>query len=684
MSKILNVCKAVTLLVSLSAFQTLSAQTHEVPEMSAGEPRLLTQPYLQNPTERGVSVVWLTNFKGMAHELILERGRGQGKGRNNGKGHGYGHFDFFRKKRSDGGIRARTEKLERMFEDDASRIENKPAQVSRRQVYRHEALAHGLTPGIRYEYRVRSVDANGDVHEAGPYRLQALPDRREPLQILLSSDQQERFNTLANYQKVEEMFPNLDAIFFAGDLANHPRRASEWFDNYLTAWHENPRSANPSFFPAMQGTFGQRVPESPFKGGELMQNVPLFPSIANHEVSGRFRPNAEYMINGNVRTANINSMFNDPHPRWYAQYKYAQERAQINPYNHPGVKDQWIRDNANDFEVYRDLFTLPDDGPEGESYYSKAFGDVFLISMNVSRIWRNWNIGRNDQSKFVEIMAESNNPDEWGFGEHIFTPFAEGSKQHDWLKKTLRSREFKRSKYRVVMFHQSAHGLGDNAVPVLTDPVMYLQYTDEEGLSKIKKVLMPQDQSLRAQVFKSQVEPLVGRIEHIRYEYPIEADYFHRDVEPLLHKHGVQLVLTGHSHVWNRTREGSLNFMETSSVGNCFGAFWTQPDGESWENRRRISGAFVDELEQGADISRWNPANYPRLDDPHGRAMIMPTLANPMVIFAGEPAPVPFVCSNNISVFTILESKGGLVRSFAFDVNDPTGKVLEFDRFSLK
>lgn len=51
------------------------------------------------------------------------------------------------------------------------------------------------------------------------------------MKILLTSDQQERYNTLANYQKVYETAPDLDAIFFAGDLVNHPRRATEWFDN---------------------------------------------------------------------------------------------------------------------------------------------------------------------------------------------------------------------------------------------------------------------------------------------------------------------------------------------------------------------------------------------------------------------------------------------------------------------
>ena len=304
--------------------------------------------------------------------------------------------------------------------------------------------------------------------------------------------------------------------------------------------------------------------------------------------------------------------------------------------------------------------------------------------MNVSRIWRNWNIGAQDRSKFVEMMSESNNPDEWGFGEHIFTPFAEGTTQYRWLKKTLNSPEFRRSKYRVVMFHQSAHGLGDNAVPVLTDPVMHIEYLDQSGAVQEKTVLMPQDNASRRQVFISEVEPLLGNIQGIRYEYPVESDYFRRDIEPLLQRRGVQLVLTGHSHVWNRTRVGDMNLMETSSVGNCFGAYWTQPDGTAWRGQRRIGGSFAAELESGPGVSRWDADNYARLDDSHGRKPEMPTLANPMMLFEGEPQPVPFVCSNNVTTFTVLDTEVGAVRSFAFDVRDPESAVVEFDRFDLE
>ncbi len=656
----------------------------EVPTLPAGDDRLLTQPFLQNPTESTVSVVWLTSFPGRHHRVVVERSPQR---RDSAEVETAAAATSATTSTSGKGWRwlpAETRQLERLLEDGGSKLELDLEQVVRRPVFRHEAQVDGLRAGKRYRYWVVSVSDSGKRLRAGPYRLQALPADGQPLQILLTSDQQERFNTLASYQKAAERFPGLDAIFFAGDLANHPRRGSEWFDNYRASWHDDPRSASPAFFAALQGTFADQVPETPFRGAPLLQNVPLFPSIANHEVSGRYRPNEQYLLDGAVQTANINSMFGDPHPRWYAEHRYQQDAEHINPTGDPAFREQWIRDNSNDFEVYRDLFTLPDDGPEGEAYYSKKVGDVFLISMNVSRIWRNWNIGPGDRSKFVEPSSEANNPDAWGFGEHLFTPFAEGTAQHQWLKETLQSEAYQSSRYRVVMFHQSAHGLGDNAVPVLTDPHMQLEFIDAGGVLRSKRVLMPQDAAGRAQVFATEVEPLLGSIQSVRYEYPIDADYFRRDIEPLLQRYEVDLVLTGHSHVWNRTRVGALNLMETSNVGNCFGAYWEQDDGTPWQDRRRISGDLALELEQGAEVSRWNPDNYPRVGDPHGRRAILPTLAQPMMMIGEAAEPVPFVCSNNLTTFTILDTGMGAVRSFAFDVRDPDGKVIEFDRFELR
>ena len=52
----------------------------------------------------------------------------------------------------------------------------------------------------------------------------------------------------------------------------------------------------------------------------------------------------------------------------------------------------------------------------------------------------------------------------------------------------------------------------------------------------------------------------------------------------------------------------------------------------------------------------WDTKSYRRAEDPFGREPMLPTLANPIQLWAGEPQPVPFVPSNDISTFSILDT----------------------------
>lgn len=130
------------------------------------------------------------------------------------------------------------------------------------------------------------------------------------------------------------------------------------------------------FFPALQGRFQQFFAEFPYQGGCILQYAPLFASIGNHEVSGRYRPNAEIQVGDSVRRVDINSMYNDPQPRWYAEMRYAELADEVNLSGDPAVREQWIRDNSYDVEVYRQRFTHTDDGPEGESFNAARFGEL--------------------------------------------------------------------------------------------------------------------------------------------------------------------------------------------------------------------------------------------------------------------------------------------------------------------
>jgi hypothetical protein len=642
-----------------------------VAALPAGAPRLLTQPFLQAPGADSVRVVWLSNFQGVRHELIYGAGRNRQR------------------------AAASTERMARMFEDASSRT---PAtqgmgltEVVSRAVWRHEAVATGLSADRRVPYRVRSIAADGSVHTSGEFTLQPLPSAGQPLRILLTSDQQNRYGFPAAMQKAEELFGRMDAVLFAGDYVDTPRQASEWFDRYDPAWLTSPANAatlprpypntRPAFFPAMQGTYQQLFPQFPWRGGAILQHAAKFGAIGNHEQPGRHRPNASIAVNGGTATANLSYMDNDPQPRWYAELRYEALQPLVNAGNDPQAREQWLRDNSHDWEVHRQMWTHPE-GPEGEQYYLQAYGDVAVLVMNVARIWRTFNIRAQDRGKFTEFFAENRNPDEWGFGDFHFDRFDDQSPQFQWLQSALASPAFLQARYRVVVLHHTVAGLGDNAMPVHADNVMWLDYTDAQGQPQTREVRMPRDNAGRIATFRTQVQPLLERVVRVRYEYPVAEDIWKQSVEPLLVKAGVQLVHLGHSHVWSRVVGAdapNLNYLETSSAGNSFGAYWTQPDGNPWNGALRGGGTGL-----FAAGSPWNMANYARTEDPHARTPIQPNLANPMQLLAGQTLPVPFVASNDISTFSVLDTGMRAVRSFAVNLRDPAAPVLEFDRIPLQ
>jgi len=647
------------LIIALLASDAAGAEpVSDVAEMAAGAPRLLTDPFLQAPEPGGVRVVWMTSFPGVSHEVALENAPGAE-------------------------VTVTSRKLRELYEGPRSQVEDQPTEVMRRQVWRHEAHVTGLEPGSRVAYRVASTAADGSVHGAGPFRLRPAPEPGQALHILLTSDMQQRPMTLVNYAAVARAYPDLDAVFFAGDMVNRHRAASDWFDNFRPEWRDAPERAQVPFFPALQGTYARLLPEAGLSGGAILQNAPLFPAVGNHEVSGRFRPNRTVTRNGQQHFTDVQWMDNDPQPRWFAEWRYSQVAHLVNPGDDPALREAWVAAHSHDHRTYDELFTVPGAGPEGASYYATRLGDVFLVSMNVSRIWRRWGAGADEWGKFKEADRDVNRPEEWGFGEFIFTPFHAGTTQHDWLRQVLASDAAQQARYRVVMAHQSVHGLGDNAVPAHVDPVMHIDWIDETGAARQTTFTLPADPALRAAAFGRDVAPLVGRITQVRYSYDLAQDMFRRDVEPLLHEHGVTLLLSGHSHVWNRSRTGKLNFLETSNVGNCFGAMWDLPGGGTFGDAVRggRSGSFAASLAKGE--GPWNPADYPRTGDPYGRAPIQPTVFNPMAEMAGVTMEVPFVCSNTLTVFSILDTAAGEVRSYAVDAAQPDSPPRLFDVFAL-
>ena len=422
-----------------------------------------------------------------------------------------------------------------------------------------EEVATGLPTDRRLPYRVRSIAADGSVHTSGEYTLQPLPSQGRPLKILLTSDQQTRYGFPAAMQKLEELFGNVDAVFFAGDYVDNPRQASEWFDRFDPAWLSNPGNpgARPfpntrqAFFPSLQDTYQQLFPGFPWRGGAVLQHAVKFGAIGNHEQPGRHRPNALVAVNNGTSTATISYMDNDPQPRWFAELRYEELKDTVNPGGDPAVREQWVRDNSHDWETFRQMWTHPQ-GPEGEQYYLQRYGDVAVVVLNVSRVWRTWNVRNQDRGKFTEFFSENRNPAEWGFGDFHFERFDRDSAQFSWLRGLLEGPESRGPEYRVVLAHHSVAGLGDNAAPAHADNVMHIDFDAGDGVLQTKAVRMPTDTPGRIATLKAEVEPMLDQIVRVRYEYPLGEDIWKQDVEPLLIAAGVQLVHIGHSHVQPR------------------------------------------------------------------------------------------------------------------------------------
>ena len=577
-------------------------------------PSLLTDPYLQAPTATSSTVAWVTEWPGVRHLVVT--------GEDVADLSAADAATLARRRRLAGGPRvttwrAETIALSRTREDAASDVPGRTyGGVTDRPLWRHEATVRGLRE--RIPYRVLSITADGEAVLSDTFTLAPKPRPGEEGQkILLTSDHQLKENTPANLQKVVETVGRVDAVFLAGDLVNVPDRASEWFDD----------ASGLAFFPGMQGTTSAEVTAggttTAYHGGEILQHAPLYPTIGNHEVMGRFE-----------REATLGGEFNDPQPRWVAEQAYAAVADEVNPTGDPEVRERWIADRSWNTTTYEELFTVPTQSSGTEKYYAETFGDVRLITLFAANIWRTPSVAEHQRGRFREAVAANHDPDAWGWGQFPFERIDAGSEQYEWLQQELRSPQTRRAEHVVVMLHHSMHGLGDNAFPAYTDPVQIIERDAE------------------------------GEITRIRYEYPLDEDHLVRDVEPLLSEAGVDLVFFGHSHVWNRTENAAgVDFIETSNVGNDYGAFH-----ESSGRTRAVPP------------EPWNREWYVGQGDQHGLEPIVPNV-NPLTDEAGRP--LPYVASSDHTVFSILDTGTGTVTSYVFDLRDPDGAVEVLDRFPL-
>ena len=562
-------------------------------------PQLLTDPFLQLPTETSVRVVWFTEFAGSRHSVAY----GQGLTRT---------------------ATATTTKLSRTREDELSKVGNQTeeAQVYKkptmRDIWRHEAEVTQLSGGDRearkrIPYKVTSVREDGQSVSSKPFTLAPNPKPQIPLKILLTSDHQLMPMTAANLQKVAQSVGQVDAVFLAGDLVNIPDRASEWFDD----------NRGGAFFPCLQGRADYELDKNGVKttyaGSELIQYAPLFTAIGNHEVMGRFS-----------KDTRLNDQFNDSYPRAAAKAIYEDNAKQLNPTNDSKVREAWLKDNTFNIDTYNEIFTLPQSNSGGQNYYAVTFGNIRLVVLYITNIWRTPNLDAEAKGRYREREKDLNNPTNWGYGQHIFEPIAKGSVQYSWLEKELNTQEFKQAKYKIVMFHHPPHTLGDNIVPAYTDPVQQIERDAN------------------------------GNIKAVRYEYPKTEDYIIRDVVPLLEASGVQMVFYGHSHLWNRfVTPSGMHFLESSNVGNSYGAY-------IGDKKRPVPTGYQSE--------------YAATGDPNGLQPVIPTIAP---LLDEDNQSLPYVASNDITVFSIFDTGTGTVSSYRFDTRLPKSEVVKFDEFRL-
>lgn len=617
---------AATLALAATLSTTLGA-TVALPARAALPAQFLSDPFLQAPQVGSVNVAWFTATPGSKHVVVtgdVEKiTPANAQAAANGQLAGVRAFD------------ATTKKLSRMAEDADSFVANKPAKedgIVARDVYRHEGTITGMHPTERTPYRVISIDG-GSVGVSGVFSAADAFEANEGVSFLLTSDHQEKKNAPANLQFAAETLKKqgrpIDVALVAGDLVNVPDRASEWFDH----------TEGLAFFQGMQGNaqFNNPVSGATFTGGQIAQNAHVYPVIGNHEVMGRV-----------AGRTNLTEAFNHPVPREVAEAEYNKVAAQVNPTNDAQVKEKWIEDNSFSTRSYEEIFTLPESTAGGEKYYATSIGNTRLISLYSTRIWRGTDAtedpaAREKISRYHESAAVLDKPLERGYGDFIFEDLAVDSAQYTWLAEELQSTATQQAEHVIVMLHESPHSLGNNAMPHFSHPVETKE-TDAEG-------------------------NVIG----ITYEYPAEGNILLNSLMPLVDRPGtpVDLVFNGHSHLWNRFKsDNGVNFIETSNVGNSYGA-------------RHEDSPSGPRPVPAKDSKYWNPANYMEFGSPGGLQPIVPTV-KPVEGQSLSGKPAAWVASNQYSIFTDFDSASGMVRSWIFDGDATTPTVELIDEFSLK
>jgi hypothetical protein len=107
-----------------------------------------------------------------------------------------------------------------------------------------------------------------------------------------------------------------------------------------------------------------------------------------------------------------------------------------------------------------------------------------------------------------------------------------------------------------------------------------------------------------------------------------------------------------------------VHYLETSNVGNSFGAY------------HETSGSS-----RSVPPAPWNPENATAQGDPNGLEPVAPNI-RPQHGEDGET--LPFIASDRVTVFSILDTSDGSVTSYAFDTGKPNSDVFAVDSFIIR
>ncbi len=271
-----------------------------------------------------------------------------------------------------------------------------------------------LTPNTKYHYRLR---CGQKVY--GPYWFSTAPDTNRPVTILFMSDHQQKPMIRSTLKAIESYIQkhSLDLILFAGDFVDHPNNPEEWFFNA----HQN------GFFETMT------------RQREILQYVPIFSSIGNHEVTGYglHKSHTEQLYAarpGSWNTVSYEEIFTLPTMSNHIQRKRQDD-----------YKNTTIRS-----------------GPE--AFYSFRYGNAFIISLFIARKWLP---GDHQQESGPSYNSKK------GTGRFIFEAIKPDSIQYNWLLQQLESSQSTTAKIRIVFFHHPVYSQGHNILPQFGEPYQY-------------------------------------------------------------------------------------------------------------------------------------------------------------------------------------------------------------------